>query len=460
MLCAWLKHNGLWISSSTRDDAQTQAQAQARTVTHVFLDGGKASVGPAHREAFHLACAADLVAGRPLYVVERTIRGGSYRMFADFDVPLSLLRLPPDADGGAELIGARLMAAVRRALELAPPQLRVGEVVVCTRRAHEGKTGAHLTWQDDRARVDDRTATALRALWIDALILRQLDAEGAEGPEGPEGGSAIEWDRVIDASVYRRNGLRMPWSLKKRGASAAAAYAPTHVAAYSEGAFAGVRAIEGDGVGQSAAAWLARCSIDADARAPTLVLLDAAGGVAAASAKKKQGKRRSNATRTDEEEDEDEEGANAEVGPTVALSAIERAALEAALPSELYGDCELGHRCIRIGPTGPTQHKAGGGGGLTVSSTSRYCQAAGREHTSNHVYFDFLLPGTVVQRCHACVHARVRTAPESAGAMAAAVPVIRRVATSGSSKRKRPVPSLLPAQSAAGAAGFWLARVR
>jgi hypothetical protein len=136
--------------------------------------------------------AQDVCARRPLYVVERTLRGGTYRFFADFD----LLNSSSSSSSQVE-------ATVRSALGQLPDALRRGTVTVCVRKGHGSnpqKQGAHLIW-DDSVRVTDLEAREIRDAWVRLLLLEQQQQQQ-------------DWASIIDPAVYRNNGLRMPWSLK------------------------------------------------------------------------------------------------------------------------------------------------------------------------------------------------------------------------------------------------------
>ncbi|KAG1669795.1 hypothetical protein FOA52_001625 [Chlamydomonas sp. UWO 241] len=155
---AVLRERGWWVAASKTAD---------HTLTHVFLDGGSASVCTSAEAQAALAAAYvhDAARNVPLHVVERTIRGGSYRMFADFDVALL-------ADTGfPELHPVRdIKRIVEYAIDHLPPELRRGSIVVCLRESHASarlptKLGAHLIWSDE-LRVDDAIAARLRDAWV------------------------------------------------------------------------------------------------------------------------------------------------------------------------------------------------------------------------------------------------------------------------------------------------------
>ena len=431
----WLRAQGCWVSATS----STANSASRGPITHVFLDGGKAAAPPALRAgalvdayAAHVSCAA-----MPLHAVERTVGGGTYRFFADFDVR-------DDSVPIAEV--------VRAALACLPDALVGRSVVVCTRGWLDGKTGAHLVWGD--ARVGDAQATAIRDAWV-----RRLAEASASGRDG------AWWDAVVDASVYRRNGLRMPWSVKKPGDSAVAAYAPTHVS--PDGSPSGMRAIEpaprpSDGA-ETIAAWIRRTSImacgpdevGADAHPFGPVDVDVDLDVEAAP-KKEHAKKKT--TRANDKANVGDKtnvggGGNAKGGgcSCFLLSVADRDALLAALPG-VYRDSQIGQSCRRTAADGP----------LLVSCTSRHCLVAGREHSANHVYFELATDGAVWQRCHStpCVSKRaaIRCIVDHGVDLDSYPAPPQAAKTRRKQKEKRPVGSLFP--SAPGAsAKFWLHRV-
>ena len=196
-----------------RWDIPASSPTRPSRISHVRLDGGRIDVPRTDRGAF-LAAYADAVlsasSGAQLHWVERTLRDERYRMFADFDVPLG--------DGQMLHPTADVLCIVMRALACLPEEMRVGpheSIAVCTRRASDEKVGAHLVWHD--LRVDDSEAMRLRNLWVAAC--ERQDAALADG----------RWDATIDAAVYRKNGLRMPWSRKRGDRDGSGVYIPSHV---------------------------------------------------------------------------------------------------------------------------------------------------------------------------------------------------------------------------------------
>jgi hypothetical protein len=199
----WLKEQGFWVETAAagaRRRAPPPAGSEPQTLTHVFLNGGRARVPPEAHDAFLAAYIDALMRGEVLHLVERA--HGTYRMFADLDV-----RAPSEMVRADDV----LKTAITHALRCLPPLLRVAagdDILVLVRRG-AAKAGAHLVWPE--LYVDDRCALALRDAWA-----RDCEREGAAAASTSTA-TAIDWDTVIDASVYRRNGLRMPWSLKRGG---------------------------------------------------------------------------------------------------------------------------------------------------------------------------------------------------------------------------------------------------
>lgn len=196
---------GWWVGAAERSARDSGQGDPPRPMTHVFLDGGRLSVWPPSDELdreFASAYAQELISRRPTYLVERTLRGGTYRFFADFDIKGPSRGCGDTGDTGdtgnsnSSAPQPSLEAIVLESMAGLPEDLRRGSIAVCVRTttADDGKRGAHLIW-DDSARVTDAEALELRDAWVARL-----------------GGG--RWEDVIDAAVYRCNGLRMPWALK------------------------------------------------------------------------------------------------------------------------------------------------------------------------------------------------------------------------------------------------------
>ena len=337
----WLVRSGYWIYATDRTTVPS----------HVSLSGGKMNIPPNMRSdpdsPFLLTMARDIVSKNPVHVVERTYKNGTYRMFADLDIPTD----DPDPE--------ILFGILNRAIGALPKPLQVFPIVVCTRKWRDGKVGAHLVWGNE-LRVNDDRALELRDGWIESLRLqRQEDFEF--------------WKKTIDAAVYRRNGLRMPWALKKDG-HPDASYVPTHVVL--EGPMEPIEPpIDVEDV-QEVATWLARSSISAMENNNT-----------------KSRSRRTVATKASAEASrrllKDDTGED----DVFSLSDDHARILMDALP-KAYGITsisDIGIRCKRIGERILS---------IFVSARSRVCAVAEREHSANHIYFELRKDGRVFQRCH------------------------------------------------------------
>jgi hypothetical protein len=346
-------------------------------------------------------------------------------MFADLDVP-------SEAPVGA----AELEALVLEALEGAPDALLgpggADEVVVLTREWHGGKTGAHMVWSDGDHRVDDAVALALRDAWVDRLerrIGRRLpsgeeswsegaleappgevrESSGDAGASGESGasGEARDWGKIIDPAVYRSNGLRMPWSLKARGGDRRTAYVPTHVARRRADGTVELARVGGCPAGSGIEwfmEWVARCSLMA--RHPGERGRDGQGqgcsgdhevsprfrGLVGEGA---QRRKRAGGAAGGNTGTADRFGAG--------LPRTGCATVAVGLKGDgglAEGELELPevYRGVRLGAAYATTCR--GRSVVVVPCSGRYCHGVGREHGSNHVWFELHRGGAVYQRCH------------------------------------------------------------
>ena len=346
----WLVKSGHWIYSTDRTSVPS----------HVMLSGGKMKI-PANMRSdpdspFLLSMAREIASGVPVHVVERTFARGTYRMFADLDVPRE------DPDEASEF----LMDLLERAFTALPEELCVFPIVICTRKWHDGKIGAHLIWNDD-LRVDDDQAVDLRERWIQAL-----------GDEDRE-----FWEKTIDEAVYRRNGLRMPWALKK-GGHPNAAYVPTHVILEDASTLERIDPPVDDRNFQEVGKWLSRASIHA---------LEADSSASSSSAPRKRKAIAPARKATTRKNTNAKDAAHLPQGDSFALSDEDAYQLLEILP-KAYGIQDvnsIGARCKKI---------CGNTVSILVSAKSRVCACAGREHSANHVYFELKSDGKICQRCH------------------------------------------------------------
>ena len=169
--------------------------------THLLLDGGKWRIPDEAHGALINAYAASLARcpdRRPCVVELRT---PVFRMFVDLDTRFATSDQAERAKaGGIAPVLQRVCAAV------APGQVALVCAASAAKReaAAEHKMGFHVVWPD--VLVTARTAIALRDRIVAAL---QADP--------PDLGIVGSWDTIVDATVYKSSGLRLPWSAKGKG---------------------------------------------------------------------------------------------------------------------------------------------------------------------------------------------------------------------------------------------------
>lgn len=181
----WARSRGYWLR---RGDGEAP--------THLLLDGGRLRV-PAESHAAMLNAYAASLARHPDHkpcVVE--LRTPVFKMFVDLDT-----RFPSEAEAMGAKFGG-LPRLVRTLTECVGASRAMVCVASAVKREADAcwKLGFHVVWPE----VLVTAATALR------LREHMASSLGPPADHGIVGG----WDTVIDASVYRANGLRMPWSAK------------------------------------------------------------------------------------------------------------------------------------------------------------------------------------------------------------------------------------------------------
>ena len=182
----------------------------AAVATHLFLDGGKARVPDEAAPAFLNAYAASLVrwpAQRPCIVERRT---PVFRMFLDLDTRFlsreALARFSPCLARMSDFMDRAIGASESwQAIACAASEPRV-EAGAAAGSPPVIKSGFHVVWP--AVLVTQATALELRRL----LVASAQEAY----PDPATLGLANAWDAIVDASVFRANGLRMPWSAKGR----------------------------------------------------------------------------------------------------------------------------------------------------------------------------------------------------------------------------------------------------
>ncbi|PNG99468.1 hypothetical protein TSOC_014752 [Tetrabaena socialis] len=219
-LKAWLRSEGMWLYAG---------HMGSEIMSHVFLDGGKASVPMDRMDEFFGEYGKCLASGDIPCAVERlaAAASGEFRMFMDVDLKNFQGDLRETAD---------------QILQALPTKLDVGSIVVCRRQGTtmDDKDGLHVIWEE--ILVTSEQALKLLSVTVSNLI--------ALFPS-----SLVDWVAVMDGSVYKNSGLRMLFSAK--GKNDSSTYVPWFV---SEGSnnLTGRTSRTADGTDVT---WLKRCSI-------------------------------------------------------------------------------------------------------------------------------------------------------------------------------------------------------
>lgn len=369
----WLKDNGYWLWS--KSDIKVSP-------THVFLDGGKANVPVSERDTFTEMYVKDLMDGTLMYAVERSCL--SSRMYADFDIKTEL-------DDPTEF----MWTLINTSLEYLPDALKHGTVSICTRGVSDGKIGVHLIWKD--LRVTGNQAMVLRNEWVSKCEDNKHD---------------IDWNCIIDAAVYKNNGLRMPYSFKRGGTSM---YKPTHyyicdsgeVIGYDEGIDIATRLRD---------SMIYACVLASD-----------------------------NYT---------EKVCDVVVPPTQKDTRVAKKRDKAVRDSiPLPADCMSTLKFLEESGLG-VSCKYTDNESILISSQIHACRIAERDHTSNHIYYEVFRDGRVMQKCHsdACKNKSVLLKKLEE------VEAWQRIIPAKEKKRKRKA-NTHPV-SAAEAADYWMKRLK
>lgn len=356
----WLRAHDYWVTSapgisvlsSAPRAPERPAAGERRPLTHVFLNGGKASVPDAARADFALEYANCLLAGHAQHVVERIV-GDRFRMFADIDFGKDDAALDVDVE--------RVVLEVLRAMPLdadAVVLLRKSPSVETT--SDDRKRGAHIVWQGENAHVDRARALRLRQECVRAC-----------GERGADGKPPAWWTSVVDPAVYKSGSLRM---LGSRKADSAAVYLPTHEWT-SEGNASGERRLRALSAPyhEDLVTWLDRCSVHVPS-GPAASTSDPLSGTATANREEKK-----------------ESAAAVELALSAHVPELRE--LWEALP-EPYRSCKVMSMRASSGQTTKNRTVPR----FTVLIDCRHCLNYQREHRSNHVYLVVERSG-VFQRC-------------------------------------------------------------
>ena len=194
-----LQKHGWWLRRGP--------DSTGKKATHLLLDGGRLHVPDGDAGSFlnEYALAVARKDSTPPALVE--LRTPVFKLFMDIDA-----RLPPDAPDTFDFtpVWTTIFRAATNFFVHAP-RLLVCTAPIKLEANGSKKFGAHLVWPETFARPE--VALAFR----DVLL---PDLKSAFG-----GMCVNDWDDVVDACVYKANGLRMPWSVK--GPGDARPYIPT-----------------------------------------------------------------------------------------------------------------------------------------------------------------------------------------------------------------------------------------
>ena len=214
-LYGWLQSHGFWVRSSPSSLKKSHSTVDSRQLTHVFLDGGRASVPAASLPDFWSAYAS-VVGQRDQHVVERVPTDPTHelKMFLDIDIKFGSVDTGHCRD-------TTISSIINTIFSCLPQDLRQGAVILLegSRGPSRGpsrdssgdtKCGFHLVWT--RVVVDGATASTLRD-----EIVANCEARAEK---------KVPWGDIIDRSVYR-SGLRMPYSCKGMARDMCSVYVPT-----------------------------------------------------------------------------------------------------------------------------------------------------------------------------------------------------------------------------------------
>ena len=209
---SWLRDNGCWMRRTPVADPSRVVHAP----THLMLDGGRAEVTDEKHAAFLNAYATSVVRDGPASASIAEQRTPVFKLFLDIDARWNAK--PPDDILEAPGVGDVLLAASAAVCHAFPEVSRAAAVAAAVTASSTAsatgevwKRGLHVVWAD--VHVTPETALAFRK----ELLIALADADVASAFAAP-------MDDIIDACVFKSNGLRMPWSGK--GKSDQTYYAP------------------------------------------------------------------------------------------------------------------------------------------------------------------------------------------------------------------------------------------
>jgi hypothetical protein len=168
-----------------------------RPVSHLKLNGGKLSIPPNKLAKFQKLYAKDIDKGVLHYLCE--LKTPTYKLFIDVDL------IDNEALSDETII--EYSKIIHEVVLHYYPHLKPF-LIICTTTPKPVfmndynyiKTGIHLIWPDIIVSYEN-------IRWIREAIIQYLTIKAGES-------SLESWDKIIDDTVYRKNGLRMIYSNK------------------------------------------------------------------------------------------------------------------------------------------------------------------------------------------------------------------------------------------------------
>lgn len=226
-LSRWLRDRKFLVYSDKNPSSIKVIKPTDAPLTHVFLNGGRASVPESARTEFMQKYAESFLLGHSLYVVERPVRD-RFKMFVDIDV-----KIPEHIDHDAII---DILEITKKVVECMPLS-RSCDAVICTKKRpheiianghgrrsmassdlHSRKKGTHIIWMGDGSHVDKKKALEIKNRCVQECerkygpIAMSLPSCSSSSDNGT---TSVTWSDCVDSAVYKSSSLRMPLSRKK-----------------------------------------------------------------------------------------------------------------------------------------------------------------------------------------------------------------------------------------------------
>jgi hypothetical protein len=310
-----------------------------KQLSHVLMDGGVLSIPYERIEEFNDTYINAVIQGEKVFVVEQKTPVYNFFMDLDYkdDEQLDMHQIEvickTICDKVNTLGGQRCIVCV------ANPKMVDDKI----------KTGMHLNWPG--LRVDQAGALSIRAHVVSLLRKAYM---------------AVQWEKVIDESVYRGSGFRLPWSHKMSKGKVEDPYLP--IAIYEAGEGAGPFKARGNWVSVGQEPSLEHLQMATVRLPPDSEAMDIQPGPDLK--RKMEGGFTSAQTKNEVNDME--------------LTAL----LETFVRKNMQG--QQNTRLTKL-----FKSKTG----FLVSTHSQYCENVRRDHGSNHVWFLVDSKGIICQKC-------------------------------------------------------------